>query len=461
MLHEPINRFPVNEGQYLTIKGKDYIAERHRPSEHSLIARPTDGGLEVKVLWRELEDYWHKGELKLFSGNPAQLPKHLLTTLNRQLSSFTVEERRIIERRLQYVSEIHERLSYNQRTKLRLDAICKEVAERIGDDKPPYYKTVKAWLLRWESNKDPRGLAPSNRAKGNRTNKLSGVASAAIQHGIHYLLDDRQLNVQQGYVAAINFAREFYPSDAEKLFSKKTFYKHYMLFDDRVKVRFRQGARTALAKAHSAGVGVDFRFPLERVEMDWTKSGIIIVDEINLTPLGNPWICIAICCYTRMIVGFYVGFEPPSWSSASQCIKMSISPKQRWIDLLNERRPFDDAQIKNDWPVNGAPKSLWLDNDMTWLSESMRETCRSMNTDISILPSYCPQLKGVIERLNRTITTGLFDLLPGQKLKTKQPTQPEYNAMGQAVLTLTQFNFLITKWIVDVYHMSDHGGFSS
>ncbi|RBH40617.1 integrase, partial [Pseudomonas sp. MWU13-2860] len=51
---------------------------------------------------------------------------------------------------------------------------------------------------------------------------------------------------------------------------------------------------------------------LERVEIDHTPFNIFVIDEESMLVLGRPYITVIIDCHTRMILGFYLSFSPPS-----------------------------------------------------------------------------------------------------------------------------------------------------
>lgn len=61
-------------------------------------------------------------------------------------------------------------------------------------------------------------------------------------------------------------------------------------------------------------------YPLETIQIDSTPMDIIVVDEVERKPLKRPFLTIAIDIYSRMIFGFYIALEEPSYYNVSQCL---------------------------------------------------------------------------------------------------------------------------------------------
>ena len=53
--------------------------------------------------------------------------------------------------------------------------------------------------------------------------------------------------------------------------------------------------------------------PLDIIQIDHTKVDVILVDEETRKPIGRPIITVAIDVFSRMIFGFYISFEGPSY----------------------------------------------------------------------------------------------------------------------------------------------------
>ena len=115
--------------------------------------------------------------------------------------------------------------------------------------------------------------------------------------------------------AAVTDAAPDHPDDREYIL--RAFDKHAARYghDSAVKA-FRDVKGHSIAKA-----------PLERAEIDHTLLDLMVVDDQTGIPLGRPSVTACIDCYTRCILGIYIGFNPLSYQSVAACLKDCFLPK--------------------------------------------------------------------------------------------------------------------------------------
>ena len=71
--------------------------------------------------------------------------------------------------------------------------------------------------------------------------------------------------------------------------------------------RAKQRGEATIVKATTATPGeLRASQPLEIVQVDHTRAGIIVVDEETREPIGSPWLTLAIDVFSRMVTGFYL-----------------------------------------------------------------------------------------------------------------------------------------------------------
>ena len=70
----------------------------------------------------------------------------------------------------------------------------------------------------------------------------------------------------------------------------------------------------------------EVKMPLDIIQIDHTKVDVILVDEETRKPIGRPIITVAIDVFSRMIFGFYISFEGPSYFNVGQCLLNAILP---------------------------------------------------------------------------------------------------------------------------------------
>ena len=78
----------------------------------------------------------------------------------------------------------------------------------------------------------------------------------------------------------------------------------------------------------TAGQFPNADYPLAVVQIDHTPADIILVDDQHRLPLGRPWITLAMDINTRMVVGYFLSFDPPSETSLSMCVSIWLFRKK-------------------------------------------------------------------------------------------------------------------------------------
>lgn len=83
---------------------------------------------------------------------------------------------------------------------------------------------------------------------------------------------------------------------------------------------------------------------LEQVQIDHTVIDLIIVDERDRSPIGRPYLTIAIDIFSRAILGMVVTMEAPSSVSVGLCLAHAVSDKRPWLERLG---------VQMDWVMSG------------------------------------------------------------------------------------------------------------
>lgn len=197
-----------------------------------------------------------------------------------------------------------------------------------------------------------------------------------------------------------------------------------------------------MSKGTPIGNGVQLtNVPLARVEIDHTQLEQVIVDDIDLRPIGKPYLTAAIDTYSKMIVGFCVSFEHPSYSTVMQCIRHIILDKS----YVKEKYPI----IKNDWNVYGLPKLVVVDNGPEFHSKAFEDAMFQIGTKIQYAPAKTPEWKGSIERYFRTNKLALGQI-PGTS-NSSICKNPDINTFDHACIPFSVFLELLHVWIIDIY----------
>lgn len=213
-----------------------------------------------------------------------------------------------------------------------------------------------------------------------------------------------------------------------------------------LRMRRRQGRKTAeqaFAPIKGSFPGADW--PLAVVQVDHTKLDIILVDDRHRRPIGRPWITLAIDVFSRMVIGFYVSFDPPGALSTGLCLAHAILPKEQWLAKHDQ---------DGEWPVWGFPKSLHMDNAKEFRGLMLQRACAEYGIDIDWRPVAQPHFGGHVERLLGTASKEIHTL-PGTTFSNPRQ-RGEYDSERKAALTLREFESWLATFIVKVYHQRPH-----
>jgi putative transposase len=187
--------------------------------------------------------------------------------------------------------------------------------------------------------------------------------------------------------------------------------------------------------------------PLERAEIDHTLLDLMVVDDQSGLPLGRPSVTACIDCYTRCILGIYIGFNPPSYQSVAACLKDCFLPK------VNLQRDYPG--IVNEWPAYGVMHNLVVDGGLEFYSASLEQVCLSLNINWIAAPRRTPWFKGKIERFLGTMNRAVAHGVPGTTFSNIFE-KGDYNPTKHAVVTLSTLRKVVRMWIADVYHQQVH-----
>jgi putative transposase len=169
------------------------------------------------------------------------------------------------------------------------------------------------------------------------------------------------------------------------------------------------------------------------------------VDDIYRRPVGRPWIALAIDVFSRMVVGFYISFDPPDAMSVGLCIANAILPKEKWLAKYD---------ITTPWPCWGIPRIIHADNAKVFRGNMLKRACEEHGIDLQWRPVATPHWGGHIERLLGTFLREIHDL-PGTT-QSNPKERGEYDSEKGAAMTLSEFEKWLATFIVEVYHQRVH-----
>jgi putative transposase len=184
---------------------------------------------------------------------------------------------------------------------------------------------------------------------------------------------------------------------------------------------------------------------LQRVEMD--HSPLKIVVGTNAGPIGQPWLTLLIDYYSRMVVGFCLGFEPPSYAVIMEALRHAILPKT----YLKEHYP----RVQGVWPCFGLPEKLICDRGPDLTSKDLEDAAFQLGMELDFNPPRTPHLKGTVESFFDGLVDLLTSALPGRTFRN-WADRGDYKSDEGPLLSYETLLEIIHLHLVDVYACQKH-----
>lgn len=184
---------------------------------------------------------------------------------------------------------------------------------------------------------------------------------------------------------------------------------------------------------------------LERVEIDHTPLKIVVGTEAG--PLGQPWLTVLVDYHSRMIVGFCIGFEPPSYAVIMEALRHAILPKT----YVREQFP----SITNDWPCFGIPSKLVCDRGSDLTSKDLENAAFQLGIELDFTPPRTPNFKGTVESFFDSLNDLLLSSLPGRTFRSWE-RRADYKPDEGPLLPYATLVEIIHLHLIDVHSQQRH-----
>jgi putative transposase len=184
---------------------------------------------------------------------------------------------------------------------------------------------------------------------------------------------------------------------------------------------------------------------LERVEVDHSLLKVVVGTQAG--PLGQPWLTVLIDYHSRMITGFCLGFEPPSYAVIMEAIRQAILPKTALI----ERFP----RIRGTWPCYGIPERIVCDRGADLTSKDLEHAAFHLGIELDFMPPRSPHLKGTVESFFDNLNDQLLSTLPGRTFRSWEK-RADYQPDDGPLLPYESLLEIIHLHLVDVYAQEKH-----
>jgi putative transposase len=188
-------------------------------------------------------------------------------------------------------------------------------------------------------------------------------------------------------------------------------------------------------------------YPLAIIQVDHTPIQICFVDEEERQPIGDAWLTLVIDTYSRMVLGFYVTFDPPSTLSTGLALAHAFLPKDEYLRIQG---------VSGEWPCWGFPDVILVDNAAELNGQMMHGARRRYRFILRDRPVDAPNFGGHVESAFRTF---MYEFKSVQGTKFSNPVERgQYDSEGRAIFTIAEFEAFFTEFLVNDYHLSEHSG---
>ncbi|NJA90088.1 DDE-type integrase/transposase/recombinase, partial [Rhodocyclus tenuis] len=349
----------------------------------------------------------------------------------RDLSTISEEER---EDALNVYKIIRPLLETTSRTA----QMAQEAADLAGVNRATVYR----WLRRFEETGTLTSLMHKRRTDAGKK-RLPDTTEALIDATIKA----EYLTKQHARI------RHAYRKLKNALISQNLPVIHYNTFRRRIHALApenvalcREGENAALRYRPNTGKIPNADHPYALIQIDHTPVDLILVDAVHRTPIGRPWITLAIDVFSRMVAGWYVSLDPPGDLSTGICISNVILSKQELVANLGLGFP---------WPCQGKPSVIHADNAKEFRGKMLENACQEHLIDLQFRKLRKPRYGAHIETYLGTLGERIHTL-PGTTFSNPQQ-RGEYESVREAAMTLPEFEQWLGNLILGEYHHDIHG----
>jgi len=184
---------------------------------------------------------------------------------------------------------------------------------------------------------------------------------------------------------------------------------------------------------------------LQRVEIDHSPLKVVVGTDAG--PIGQPWLTILIDYYSRLVVGFCLSFEPPSYAVLMEAMRHAILPKT----YLTERYP----KVQGIWPCCGLPEKLVCDRGPDLTSNDLEDAAFQLGIELDFNPPRTPHFKGTVESFFDGLGDQLSASLPGRTFRN-WADRADYKPDDGPLLSYEALLEIIHLYLVDVYSIAKH-----
>ena len=447
-----IHRF--TSGQIFRWKDGIYQVMRLLPDDEINIEQVRTGAVQI-VKTRDLVMALFNGDLTFQSVGASESKSNSASAGPDRidLSDYPKELVEIARWRLKAIKPLLEK---RRRTRADVKQRSKEIKAADPDAKVSV-SSLYNWIgLYVKSGRDMRSLIPQHYKRGGRgQSRVDREVNAIIKVVIEdKLFVPEQVTIDQIFYEVcrrINEENKFRVPDKQLNFpSRTTVARRINQVDIHQRLVAKRGIRAANRELTQFGQRKYPDTPLTVVEIDHTLLDLYVIDEKDNLPLGRLTLTHCLDSATRYPLGYYLGFEPPSYLAVMECLYHAMQPK-------NVTSQYGTAQ--DEWLAFGIPGELVTDRGKEFKGASLQDACDSLDIRLNIGPPMMPEFKPLVERAFGSANTMFIHGLPGTTFSNPQQ-RGNYDSQKQACIYLDELEQAWNIFLVDYYAQRPHRGLS-
>lgn len=180
-------------------------------------------------------------------------------------------------------------------------------------------------------------------------------------------------------------------------------------------------------------------------QVDATIADVYLVSSLNRNNIiGKPVVYLIADVFSRMITGIYVGLEGPSWLGFSMALQNAFSSKVPYCEQ------YGIVIEEHEWPCAYIPDTLLGDRGEA-ISKNSRLLADVLGIRVDNTPPYRADLKGIIERMFKTVDEEYISRLPGH-IKSDVRVRGGKDYRLDAKLTISEFTAIMIRLVLDYNH---------
>ena len=461
----------------LLYRGRIHTVIRETLNGEAIVLNDEESGRPETLSAPEFWEAYDKDQLVIEDEELDKLPSRFVAAIERAIDPSVEKDGWDSYRRFKYCVRFDDEVP--SKSAKGMDPMIAAVSAEIRDPAPPNWKTVSSWIAKrgTPSKRLARYMRTRNDQKG-RTDWLDPEVDLVVEQAIEeYYKTRQQLSPKEiaeevhGEIAIRNRGLRATMSmdDVSYNMLTKEERRHLgFLIEPHATTVLRRIARHEgyeTTKARKGKKAADDAYKPVRRSPPVAKriNHVWYIDHTRLdghlvlkgprahVVLGRPWVTIVVDAFSRLIVGVFISFIPPSLHSVSAALKNAIKSKV----YVGEKYPGIDGV----WQAMGLPSKVVCDRALEFVNGSFERSCAELGIEVIWCPRKRPQWKGIIERSIQTFNTDFVDLMPGAtKGARKRKAEEEWDPTAAARIDYDDLEEQLYRWLILVHARKVHGG---